>query len=123
MKRSELNAATQARMGMKQFKAKRSKYGVAPKADRTIDGITFDSKKEMVHYVCLKSHVVEGIVKYFLRQVPFHLPGNVVYRADFMVFMRDGSVEVRDVKGMKTAMYRLKKKQVEALYPVKIIEV
>jgi hypothetical protein len=28
-----------------------------------------------------------------------------------------------DVKGMRTAMYKLKRKQVEALYQVKIVEV
>ncbi len=101
---------------------KRHKYNVSAKADRTCDGITFDSKKEMAHYIGLKTQRDAGIVRYFLRQVPIHLPGNVRYVCDFLVVMRDGSIEYRDIKGFKTAMYRLKKKQVEALYPITIYE-
>lgn len=54
-------------------------------------------------------------------QVPFHLPGNVIYRVDFMEFHNDGTVHFVDVKGMETNTFILKKKQVEELYaPIKI---
>ena len=85
-----------------------------------IDNITFDSKKEAHYYEQLK---LDPDVKFFLRQVPFDLPGNVRYRIDFVVFQKNGVVRFVDVKGMKTDIYKLKKKQVEALYPVKIEEV
>ena len=57
---------------------------------------------------------------FFLRQVPFDLPGGVKYRADFMIFWADGSVTVEDVKGYDTPQSRLKRRQGEVLYPVKI---
>ncbi|MBU6390533.1 DUF1064 domain-containing protein, partial [Patescibacteria group bacterium] len=38
------------------------------------------------------------------------------------VIFGDGREEIVDVKGMKTAVYRLKKKLVEAQYGIKIIE-
>ena len=55
-----------------------------------------------------------------MRQVPLHLVGNTKYVADFQVFHLDGSVEYIDVKGMETSTFKLKKKQVEATYPIKI---
>lgn len=85
-----------------------------------VDGITFDSAAEAAYYENLKDSIRIGVVKYFLRQVPFHLPGGVVYRCDFMVVGFDDSIQYPDVKGCVTAMFRLKRKQVEALYPVKI---
>ena len=56
-------------------------------------------------------------------QVPFHLPGGVKYILDFLIFWANGEVTFVDVKGMKTAIYILKKKQVEDLYKIKIEEV
>ena len=45
------------------------------------------------------------------------------YKADFAYFNKNNRV-IEDVKGVKTPIYRLKKKLVEALYPgVKIEEV
>jgi hypothetical protein len=104
---------------------RRNKYGVAPKADRTMDGIVFHSKREMQRYAELKLLVKAGRVDYFLRQVPFDLPGGVKYRADFLIVWNDWSagVTIEDVKGAITKMYALKKKQVEALYGVRIEEV
>lgn len=87
------------------------------------DGIKFASKKEAKRYRELKALMLSGEILFFLRQVPFHLVGNVTYRCDFMIFWANGTVTIEDVKGMKTPMYILKKKQVEALYPIKIVEV
>ena len=57
---------------------------------------------------------------WFLRQVPFHLPGKIVYRVDFVEFHKDGSVHFVDVKGFENTVSKNKIKQTEALYPVKI---
>lgn len=68
----------------------------------------------------------QGIVTRFLMQVPFHLPGGIVYKLDFLVFWEgwdSGNITWEDVKGMKTAVYKIKKKQVEALYGIKITEI
>jgi hypothetical protein len=88
-----------------------------------IDNIKFASKKEAKRYRELLLLKNSGEVLFFLRQVPFHLPGGVKYLCDFMVFWNDGNVTIEDVKGVKTPMYILKKKQVEEIYPVKIMEI
>jgi len=78
----------------------------------------------MNYYRMLKDQVAAKRIQYFLRQVPFHLPGGSgKYLCDFMVVLDDGSIEYRDVKGAKTDIYKLKKKLVESHYPIKIIEV
>lgn len=96
---------------------KRSKYN-AKKV--VIDHIKFDSKKEGKYFEELKLRKAAGEVSYFLLQVPFHLPGGVVYKVDFQEFLADGTVRYIDTKGFETAEFKLKKKQVEALYPVTI---
>ena len=87
------------------------------------DGIKFASKAEARFYGDLKLRQMAGEVLFFLRQVPIHLPGNVRYVLDFMVFEATGDVRCIDVKGCITPMYLLKKKQVEAIYPITIEEV
>jgi len=87
------------------------------------DGIKFSSRKEAKRYSELKFLQSNGELLFFLRQVPFHLLGNVRYVCDFMVFWCNGDVTVEDVKGMKTDMYIVKKKLVEATYPIKITEI
>lgn len=84
------------------------------------DGIRFDSKAEGRYYMDLKLRKLAGEVVFFLRQVPFHLPGGTSYRVDFQEFHTDGTVHFVDVKGMVTKEFTKAKKQVEALYPVEI---
>jgi hypothetical protein len=86
------------------------------------DGFRFDSKKEARRFDDLKLLQKAGEIVFFLRQVPFHLPGNVTYRIDFLVFWSDGNVTFEDVKGVRTPQYITKKKIVETLYPITIEE-
>ena len=88
-----------------------------------LDGIIFDSKKEGRYYMELKLRMKSGEILFFLRQVPFDLPGGVKYRIDFQEFHSDGTIHFIDVKGRRTEMYIAKKKMVEALYPIEIEEV
>ncbi len=88
-----------------------------------LDGIKFSSKKEAKRYMELKLLKDSSDVLFFLRQVPFHLPGNVRYVCDFMVFWSNGDITVEDVKGMKTDMYVVKKKILEDTYPIQITEI
>lgn len=87
------------------------------------ENIKFSSKKEAKRYLELQALKRLGEVIFFLRQVPFHLTGGVKYVCDYLVFWKNGEVTIEDVKGMKTAMYILKKKQVEQLYPITITEI
>lgn len=84
------------------------------------DGIKFPSKLEAKYYEQFKLKKLAGEVLFFLRQVPFHLAGGVRYVADFLVFYVDGSCDVVEVKGFDTAMGKMKRKMVEAEYPVQI---
>jgi hypothetical protein len=85
------------------------------------DGIRFQSKKEAKYYRELCCRVHAGEVRYFLRQVPFHLFG-VVYRVDFMEVLKDGRIRYVDVKGFRNRAYINKRKQVMVIYPVVIEE-
>ncbi len=85
------------------------------------DGIKFRSKKERKRYLELCALRDAGEC-WFLRQVPFYLPGNTKYVLDFMIFWKDRRVTFEDTKGHRTAMFIMKKKQVEALYPIRIVE-
>ena len=87
------------------------------------DGIKFASKKEGKRYLELKLLQKSGEVIFFLRQVPIHLSASVKYVCDYLIFWASGNVTFEDVKGMVTPMYLAKKKMVEAIYPIKIIEV
>lgn len=88
-----------------------------------LDGIKFASQKEANHYALLKQLRESGVVLFFLRQVPFHLPGGVKYVCDFQEFWLDGSIRFVDVKGFETEQYKAKKRMVEAMYPIKITEI
>lgn len=96
---------------------KRSKYGSVRCSE---DGINFDSIAERRYYRELKARKDAGEIEYFLMQVPFHLPGSIKYFCDFMVVENGGAVRYVDVKGVQTRVFINKKKQTEALYPVKI---
>ena len=87
------------------------------------DGIKFASKKEAKRYQQLKLLQDAGEVLFFLRQVPFHLQAGIKYVCDYLVFWTNGEITIEDVKGVKTDMYILKKKQVEATYPITITEI
>jgi hypothetical protein len=92
-----------------------------------VDGIVFDSKKEARRYGELTTLQAAGEISRLMLQPKFDIIVNGVkvtyYKADFAYFNKDERV-IEDVKGVKTPVYRLKKKLVEALYPgVKIEEV
>lgn len=94
----------------------------------TVNGITFDSKKEANFYCELVMLQAGGVVKSFDMQVPFVLQppftdatGNKIraikYIADFVIEYKDGHKEVVDVKGYRTDVYRLKRKMLCYRYP------
>ena len=101
-----------------------SKYGAIK---TTVDGITFDSKAEANHYRTLKLLARAGEIRNLELQPEFPIVINGVkcgkYKADFSYFQGNLRIIV-DVKGVKTPLYKFKKRIVEALYlGVKITEV
>lgn len=84
------------------------------------NGISYASKKEARYAQDLDLRVKAGEVIFYLRQVPLHLPGGVRYLVDFLEFRSDGTVAFIEVKGLDLPMGKLKRKQAEEIYPIKI---
>lgn len=114
----------------------------------TIDGETFDSRKEFHRYKELLILERVGKIKNLQRQVKFELvppqydpverysektglrmrdgkklaERGVYYIADFVYSLPDGSTVVEDVKGMKTTEYVIKRKLMRHVHGIKILE-
>lgn len=112
-----------------------------------VDGIVFDSQTEAEYYEYLKEQKKQGLIKSFTRQDEYTLqdkfiivdgkriegsdpnfkkiqkanPGRTIaaikYKADFTIHHNDGSIQVVDVKGQKTADFKLKEKMFNYMYP------
>ena len=108
----------------------RSKYG----AIRTeVDGIVFASKKEARRYQELR--LLEKAGKIYGLELQPKFPIRVMgsksnekpvctYIADFRYRAGPtGILTIEDVKGIKTPVYRLKKKLVEDLYGITVVEI
>ncbi len=88
-----------------------------------VDGHTFDSQKEADYYCELKLRLQAKEINGFCLQPIFILAPGLKYKADFIVFNKDNSTEVIDVKGFKTKEYIAKKKVFEDKYNLKIKEI
>ncbi len=104
------------------YKPKRSKYG---NTRTEVEGIKFDSAKEAKRYQDLKIESFAGAISSLKLQpvYPIEINGVLVckYKGDFE-YIRNGVKILEDVKGMKTPIYRLKKKLVKAVYGIDILE-
>lgn len=103
-------------------KPKRNKYGAIK---TKVDGIIFDSKREAKRYTVLKRMEADGDISNLTLQVPYQITINGVkvckYVSDFE-YVRNGEKVVEDCKGMRTAVYRLKKKLMKAVHGIEIEE-
>lgn len=112
----------------------RSKFNVnnsaAGKLRRCLNGIVFDSAAERDYAAELDHKVKTKQIAGYRRQVPYPLfvfcdafPrsgfGVEVCKivVDFEVAMRDGTVQVEEVKGYETELWKLKEKMFRACYP------
>ena len=95
-----------------QKEIKRSKYHAVK---TVLDDVKFDSKKEAKRYIQLKQMERAGLIENLQLQVPFVLVDKscygreIKYIADFVYVENDVEI-VEDVKGVKTPVYRLKKR-------------
>lgn len=92
-----------------------------------VDGIQFDSIRESKRYGELKLLERAGEI----RNLKIHHKYDIVvnrqkvctYASDFDYYTKDNWHIVEDVKGVKTPVYRLKKKLMKALYNIDIQEI
>lgn len=98
----------------------------------TVDGIMFDSRKEAVRYRELRLLERAGEIRNLRLQVKYEIIPKMgkeratYYIADFVYEERkDGRWEtvVEDCKGMKTDVYKLKKKLMRHVHGIEIREV
>ena len=104
-----------------------------------VDGIRFASKREAERYRELTLLLAAGEITNLELQVRYPLvvhrvgaelgrgaplAGVVIghYVADFTYADRDGIGHVEDAKGYRTALYKLKKRMVEAIYGILVEE-
>lgn len=107
----------------------RSKYH-AKKVE--LDGMVFDSMKEAARWRELVLEQRAGAIKDLRRQVKYELiPAHkgvvrseraCAYIADF-TYYRGGEFIVEDVKGVRTEVYKIKRKLMAAKYGIEIREV
>jgi hypothetical protein len=105
------------------FQPKRNKY----RAIKTMVGdICFDSKREAKRYTELLLLMRAGQIRNLTLQPEFSFKLNgkklFTYRADFSYYEGSDFV-VEDVKGIRTPVYKLKKKIVEETHGITIREV
>ena len=104
---------------------RRQKYGAIR---TTVNGITFASRAEARRYQALLLLERAGEIRDLELQpaYPFVIKGILVgtYRADFRYRVPGQPVPVvEDVKGVRTPVYRLKAKLMQAIYGITIQEV
>jgi hypothetical protein len=105
-----------------------SKYKVAPKAQRTLDNIVFDSKTEMNRYKELTILAKAGVIQHLEIQPEFKTFINqqlfCTYTADFRYYDEDRAKWIiEDVKSngtIKDAAFKLRKKAAELYHGVEI---
>jgi Protein of unknown function (DUF1064) len=94
----------------------------------TIDGITFDSKREAARYLELRTLERAGLITNLQRPKPYQLTVNGVkigrYKPDF-TYVENGAEVVEDVKSPATKKardYVLRKKLMLAIHGIEIRE-
>lgn len=109
----------------------RRKYG---NKKTVVDGLAFDSQAEARRWVELNGWFRAGLISNLRRQVVFELiPGvrllgsrratpALRYVADFAYDDAEGRPVVEDVKGVITAVYRIKRHLLKHLYNIDILE-
>lgn len=117
------------RMTARQYRkmGTRSKYG---NKKVSVDGHTFDSKAEARYYSELKLRQKASNILFFELQPRYQIQDGYVkdgkkvrpiyYIADFEIHHKDGSIEVIDVKGHITDVFRIKEKMFNKKYPHKL---
>ena len=96
--------------------------------EQIVDGIKFQSRREATRYAELMLLQRSGLIQNLRLQVPFELIPKqqgeraVKYIADF-VYDENGETIVEDVKGVRTDVYKIKKKLMLKVHGIRVKEV
>lgn len=101
-------------MKLNRWKFAKLKYNNTPTC---IDGWRFDSKAEAARYKQLCLMKMAGEIDHFDIHPVFRLTPEIKYIADFMVYYKNGEIEVEDVKGIETPEFKLKCKLFDREHP------
>lgn len=92
-----------------------------------IDNILFDSIVESRFYLMLKIYKLKGMIKSYELQKKYVLQPKFIkngktireisYIADFVIINKDNGVNVIDIKGLETDVFKIKHKLFEYVYP------
>ena len=83
------------------------------------DGKKFPSKLESACFDILKSMQQKKEILFFLRQIPFDLPGNHIHRIDYCVFTEENVIFI-EAKGRDLPQGKMKREQVEDIFGINI---
>lgn len=105
----------------------KNRFVVVAPDRRTLDGILFASKKEMMRYADLKMLQKANEISGLEVQPKFPVAINglhfCTYTADFRYTTKDGDVVIEELKSTgtaKDAAYRLRKKAAELFHAIKV---
>ena len=87
----------------------------------TYNGVKYQSKKEANYAMSLDWRIKAGEVIKWVRQHPIELVVHdhliATYFLDFKVWLSDGRIQLVEVKGFKTEVWKIKWKLIKALNP------
>ena len=88
---------------------RRNKYGVSPVAERTFRDTVYASKAEMLRARELRMLAGYGIITNLIEQKTVYMTlAKIMYVVDFYYEHKDDGPVYEEIKGMATAMFRLK---------------
>ena len=109
---------------------KKGRFPRSPVEQRTLGGIVFDSKREMLRWVKLEEKQKHGLIFDLKRQVTYAVEINGIhfckYTPDAEYKTAEGLLVFEDTKSTgtrKDAAYRLRKKAFEIYFGVQVTEV
>lgn len=104
---------------------KQSKYHAkrTPNGDGTFSDSRKEARLDAGFMAMVKNKGVLRVVR--KDRFPFEINGIKIcaYESDWTVYYKDGRKEVFDAKGVKTPVYKIKKKMMKAFYGIDIQEV
>lgn len=101
----------------KKLKEKKPKY---KNKITEYNGVNYSSKLEASFAFRLDQLKQSGAIQSWIRQVTFVIGEGEKHVVDFLVFHRDGSYELIEIKGRDLPLGRLKRKDTEEKHGVKI---